>query len=271
MSQTHPSNSRHLLVDGIDVYVEGHGRDTIVMVHGWPDTYRVWDGQVAALKDRHCCVRFTLPGFDAGKPRRAYSLDETIAIFKHIIDKVSPGRQVILMLHDWGCVFGYQFYMRHPGMVSKIIGVDIGDVDSPEYRPSVKARLMIFSYQVWLAAAWRIGGNTGDAMTRKMARIAGAPGLPDSIGSKMNYPYYLLWTGSLGGYKDAPQFKPACPMLYIYAKRKAFMFHSAEWLMELASHADSEVLGMESGHWVMHEQEHAFNEAVIYWLGFSGG
>ena len=39
------------------------------MVHGWPDTYRLWDGQVEALKDRYRCVRFTLPGFDAAQPR----------------------------------------------------------------------------------------------------------------------------------------------------------------------------------------------------------
>ena len=57
------------VIDDVEVHVEGEGAETIVMVHGWPDTYRLWDSAVAALKDRYRCVRFTLPGFDAAKPR----------------------------------------------------------------------------------------------------------------------------------------------------------------------------------------------------------
>src|SRR3954466_7614622 len=119
--------SATLQVDGIDVFVEGEGAESIVMIHGWPDTYRLWDAQAAFFKDRYRCVRFTLPGFDIGKPRRAYSLEETMSIIGNIIDRTCPGEKVILMLHDWGCAFGYQFAMRHPERVSKIVGVDIGD------------------------------------------------------------------------------------------------------------------------------------------------
>ena len=54
-------------VQGIPIYVEGEGSETIVMVHGWPDTYRLWDDTVAHLKDRYRCVRFTLPGFDVNE------------------------------------------------------------------------------------------------------------------------------------------------------------------------------------------------------------
>ena len=60
-----------LIVDGIDVLIEGEGTQTIVMVQGWPDTWRLWDQQVQALKADWRCVRFTLPGFDMGKPRRS--------------------------------------------------------------------------------------------------------------------------------------------------------------------------------------------------------
>jgi pimeloyl-ACP methyl ester carboxylesterase len=62
----------------VDVILEGSGPKTVVMLHGWPDTHRLWDGQVAALKERFRCVRFTLPGFDLG-PKRAIPLDELLA------------------------------------------------------------------------------------------------------------------------------------------------------------------------------------------------
>ena len=54
------------------VHVEGQGPYTIVMVHGFPDTYRLWDGTVAALKDSYRCARFTLPGFVGPVRREGY-------------------------------------------------------------------------------------------------------------------------------------------------------------------------------------------------------
>src|SRR6185437_7978277 len=110
--------SPSLQIDGIDVFVEGDGDESIVMIHGWPDTYRLWDAQVAFFRDRYRCVRFTLPGFDIDKPRRAFTLAETLSIVGHIVDRESAGRRVILMLHDWGCAFGYQFAMLDPSRVS---------------------------------------------------------------------------------------------------------------------------------------------------------
>ena len=108
-----------LTIEGTEVLIEGAGTDTIVMMHGWPDTLRLWDATVGALKDGYRCVRFTQPGFEPGSPRRMRSLDELMALYAVIIDRVSPGRPVTLLLHDWGCVFGYQYAMRHPARVAR--------------------------------------------------------------------------------------------------------------------------------------------------------
>ncbi len=53
-----------ITTQGIDIHLDGTGPSTVLMLHGWPDTHRLWDATVAALQDRHRCVRFTLPGFD---------------------------------------------------------------------------------------------------------------------------------------------------------------------------------------------------------------
>ena len=44
-----------LQIDGIAIHIEGppEAADTVVMIHGWPDTHRLWDRTVAALKDQH--------------------------------------------------------------------------------------------------------------------------------------------------------------------------------------------------------------------------
>ncbi len=79
-------------VDSVEVIVEGAGPKAIVMIHGWPDTHRLWDGQVEALKARYRCVRFTLPGFDLSGPRRAYSLDELLETMRKVVEQVRAGQ-----------------------------------------------------------------------------------------------------------------------------------------------------------------------------------
>ena len=77
-------------VDDVERIVEGSGASTIVMIHGWPDTYRLWDGQVAALKDRYRCVRFSLPGFEGAGAKRAYTLDEVVETIRHVWSRRTP-------------------------------------------------------------------------------------------------------------------------------------------------------------------------------------
>jgi pimeloyl-ACP methyl ester carboxylesterase len=76
-------------VDGIELHLEGDG-PTVLMVHGWPDTYRLWDRQVAALRGRYRCARFTLPGFDTAAPPRPASLDETVELLRRMARAACP-------------------------------------------------------------------------------------------------------------------------------------------------------------------------------------
>jgi len=255
-------------VDGIEVHIEGEGTETIVMIHGWPDTYRVWDAQVAELKQRYRCVRFTLPGFDIAKPRRAYSLDATIRLISYVVNSVNQKQKVILMLHDWGCVFGYEYYMRNKQAVSAIIGVDIGDAQSKavERSRTLAQKMMVKGYQGTLALAWAIGGPIGNMMTRYMARKLHAPSPMEYISVKMNFPYYILAAGEAGSYRSLVPFVPKVPMLFIYGARKPFMFHSDEWADKLETKEGCKVVGFNTDHWPMLRQPARFNQVVLAWL-----
>ncbi|HYD60275.1 MAG TPA: alpha/beta fold hydrolase [Noviherbaspirillum sp.] len=251
-----------------DIYIEGNGPQTIVMVHGWPDTWRLWDRQVAALKGRFRCVRFSLPGYEPGSPRRAASLDDIVSLMRAIADEVNGGQPVILLLHDWGCVFGYQFALRHPELVSRVIGIDIGDAGSPDHLRELPllAKLGIAGYQLWLALAWRIGGALGTRMTRWMAGKARCPTDPAMVHAGMNYPYDIAWTGSHGSYRHVLPMQPTWPLLFLYGRRKPLKFHSRAWLDKLRADPWHRVLGFEMGHWVQVEQPEAVNAAIIQWL-----
>lgn len=255
-------------VADVDVLVEGDGRDSIVMIHGWPDTYVLWDAQVEALKARYRCIRFTLPGFDLAHRGRAHSLDEVVDTIRLIVEQTCPGEPVTLMVHDWGCFYGYQFAARYPGLVQRVIGVDIGDAGSRRNLAElgVGAKLMVVGYQWFLALAWRIGGRPGDSMARWMARQLRCPTDARAIGAQMGYPYAVQWFGVAGGFGRPRAFDPMVPMLFIYGQRKPFMFHSRSWLDKLAARPGNRVLGLPTGHWVMIAKPREFNAAVLTWL-----
>ena len=67
-------------VDDVDVFIDGVGPQTVVMVHGWPDTPALWDGTVAALVPDWRCVRFHLPGFDLARGPRPMSQSDIVAL-----------------------------------------------------------------------------------------------------------------------------------------------------------------------------------------------
>jgi pimeloyl-ACP methyl ester carboxylesterase len=256
-------------IDGTEVVTEGDGGPVVLMLHGWPDTRALWDDQVAALRDHFQCVRLTLPGFEPGSKRRATSLTEMLTLFDKVVDLVSRDRPIVLLLHDWGCFFGYQYAMLRPDRIDRVIGIDIGDAGARAHVASltVAAKAMLASYQLWLAAAWRVGGSAGDAMTRAMARAGNAPAPPDQIHSGMNYPYDIRWPGSHGSYRASRSLELACPLLFIYGLRKPFMFHSPAWVAAVAEQRGCEVVAMETGHWVMREKPGAVNDAILRWLG----
>ena len=255
-------------IGDVEVIVEGAGPKAIVMIHGWPDTHRLWDGQVEAFRYRYRCVRCTLPGFDPSPRARAFSLDEVVETIRRVVAEACPGERVILLLHDWGCFFGYQFATRHPQLVERVIGVDIGDAGSHRHRTELGAKgmLAVMAYQVWLALAWRIGGRIGNSMARWMARVLHCPADPRSIGSQMGYPYAVTWLGVAGGVHGLRSFDPHGPMLYLYGERKPFMFHSRAWIERLAARPGNRVLGLPTGHWVMTGRRREFNDAVLSWL-----
>jgi pimeloyl-ACP methyl ester carboxylesterase len=225
----------------------------------------LWDRQVEALKGRYRCVRFTLPGFDLAGPKRAFPLDEVLETIRRVVEQACPGGKVTLLLHDWGCFYGYQFAMRYPQLVERVIGVDIGDAGSRRNREELglRGKLMVLAYQVWLALAWLIGSDT---MARWMARAIGCPTDPRAIGAQMGYPYAMRWLGVAGGLGGLKVFKPHCPMLYLYGERKPFMFHSNEWMQRVGSVRGNSVIAFHTGHWIMVRQPAEFNAALVAWL-----
>ena len=264
----------HLNIQGIDVTIEGQG-PVVLMLHGWPDSPALWDESVAALRDGYRCVRLTLPGFDPTQPARAVSVSSMTSLLDAVVGAVSPDEPVTLLLHDWGCVFGYEYAAQHPERVVRVVGVDVGDTRSGAYLRSLTARqkAKIAAYQLSLALIWCLGHvwpALAHRATRSMARLLGCRTPSKDIGWQMNYPYAMQWFGVRGGLSRLQRadrvLGPQIPIFFAFGKHKPFMFHSARWLATLATSPSCSVQGFDTGHWIMKQQPEAFNRAVRAWL-----
>jgi pimeloyl-ACP methyl ester carboxylesterase len=81
------------------------GAPTVVLVHGYPDTHRVWDELVVLLRERFHVVAYDTRGTgrsSAPAERDAFALHNLTADLEAVIDAVSPERPVHLVGHDWG-------------------------------------------------------------------------------------------------------------------------------------------------------------------------
>ncbi len=256
-------------VDNIDVYLEGQGDTVLLMIHGWPDTYKLWDKQVACFKAHFVTARFTLPGFDATKGKRPMSLAQISALIGQIVDAISPNKPVVLMLHDWGCVFGYHYYQQQPQRVLKLIGVDIGDAFSPDHVKGLKLHeiAMLLGYQSTLAIMWQINTGLATWVTKGMAKALRYPLHRQEVNVGMNYPYAMAMLQRYGGLRQIKPLVAECPFYYAYARKKPLMFHSRAWLDKVGRRMGNQVQAYHAGHWLMVEQAELFNHNVAEWLG----
>ena len=260
---------RSLRVAGVDVRIDepdgAKPQDTLVFLHGWPDSADLWSATVAALAPRWRCVRFTWPGFGADDPPQERNLRQLTDLLHAMVGACGEGWPVTLVAHDWGCVWGYHYARTRPQHVQRVVGVDVGDAGSPVHRGELgwRAKLGILAYQGWLALAWRVGGERGDRMARGMARRMKVPLKPERIHARMGYPYWATWTG---GYKAIKPFDPTVPMLYVFGKRKPFQFQSRAWCQSLAARPGCAVVPFDTGHWVMKDAPQRFQKVLADWL-----
>jgi pimeloyl-ACP methyl ester carboxylesterase len=100
-----------------------------VLIHGVPDTYRVWD-RVRAELTHDDVVTLALPGFDAPVPPGFDSSKEAYADW--IIKELEAlGTPVDLVGHDWGCMLSGRIASIRPDLVRTWVGIS-GPVD-PDY------------------------------------------------------------------------------------------------------------------------------------------
>jgi pimeloyl-ACP methyl ester carboxylesterase len=111
--------------DGVDLAVHEVGDPEavpVVLVHGWPDTHRVWLPVARLLAEDLRVVLYDTRGMGLSPtraPDASFAVAHLAADLMAVIDAVSPDRPVHLVGHDWGSVQGWEAVCE-PGAEQRI-------------------------------------------------------------------------------------------------------------------------------------------------------
>ena len=123
---------------GVTIHYEAHGEGPPVLLsHGYSATCRMWDGQIAALKDRYRVIVWDMRGHgesDYPTDRAAYSEEATVGDMAAVLDACGVERAVIGGL-SLGGYMSLAFNARHPERVRALMLFDTGPgFKNPEAR-----------------------------------------------------------------------------------------------------------------------------------------
>jgi pimeloyl-ACP methyl ester carboxylesterase len=107
-------------VDGTRLhYVTSGSGPAVLLLHGWPQTWYEWRNVAAALPD-FTVVMPDLRGFGySAKPAAGYDATTMAADIHGLVTKLQL-REVTVVGHDWGAVFGYVYAASYRDEVSAL-------------------------------------------------------------------------------------------------------------------------------------------------------
>eukprot|EP00667_Euglena_gracilis_P012019 EG_transcript_12311 len=238
---------------------------TLFFIHGWPDSGNLWKPQVEYFTQHgYTCVVATLPGY-GGEGDSCIDFDQLLALLGDEVRRhTAPGKRLVLVGHDWGCVLAYLLAEREPALVSHVVALDVG-MKTPE-TPSF--RFFFVSYQLFNVFMYLLGHPAGTWATRRflaLMRYRARPLL--EVRADLNYLYFQFWrrwmtTGRL----DWSRAKVEVPIFFAYGRYKVEMFHTAQWLAELEADRRNSVQEYDCDHWITVHRSSRLNREVHEWL-----
>jgi pimeloyl-ACP methyl ester carboxylesterase len=115
--------------NGISLYVEEHGEGTpVLMLHGWPDSARLWRRQVPVLAGRgYRVVTPDLRGFGRSEQPaevRSYGLRNVVGDITALLDRLGvPAAHVVG--HDWGAAVAWLTAIMRPDRVRTLTAISV--------------------------------------------------------------------------------------------------------------------------------------------------
>ena len=159
----YPFTSHYLDLDGLKYHYldEGEG-DPIVMVHGNPTWSFYYRELIKALRGRYRNIVPDHIGCGlSDKPEVTdydYRLRSRIDDLDKLLDTLTDGEKITLILHDWGGMIGMAYALRHPEKIGRLVVMNTAAFLPPPQK-RIPVRLSIIRNSGPLAALAVLGFN----------------------------------------------------------------------------------------------------------------
>ena len=249
--------------------------DTVVLLHGFPQTAESWAAQLAALEEAgYRAVAPDQRGYTAAhrpEGRRAYRIEALVDDVLAVIDATGDER-VHLVGHDWGGGVAWAVAARHPDRLRSLTVVSTPHPGA--FRRSMLGTQLLRSWYMAFfqlpAVPERLLLARGGALLRRALEQSGLP--PDIAArylERMREPGAL--TAALNWYRALPLSRPSAaigritvPTLYVWSTRDTALGRTAA--ERTAAWIDApyrfEILHGVS-HWIPETAPDAFNRLLV--------
>jgi len=168
------------VINGIALHwVEQGTGPVILLLHGFPEFWYSWRHQIDPLASAG--FRVVVPdmrGYNlSAKPVEVdeYRLDRLTGDIAALIDRVSEGKPVVLVGHDWGGVVAWFTAMAHPDLLDKLIILNCPHplgISRALARWSQKRRFWYqYAFQIPYLPEWILSFNDCAMIRRKLERL----------------------------------------------------------------------------------------------------
>ena len=112
----------------LNVADEGDG-DAVLLLHGFPDSSRLWRKQIPSLVDAgYRAIAPDLRGFgESDRPEEVQAYDLTLVVqdLCNLLDHLNVDKAHVVG-HDWGAITSWAFAGWEPGRTNKLVPITVG-------------------------------------------------------------------------------------------------------------------------------------------------
>jgi pimeloyl-ACP methyl ester carboxylesterase len=276
MTDRGPDTGRLVEANGISLYVEDHGQgQPVLLLHGWPDSARLWRHQVPWLAGHGFrVIAPDLRGFGrSGRPEEvaAYGLRNAVADVGALLDRLEVASAHVVG-HDWGAAVAWLTAALSPERVGKLVVISVPHLLAPQtLRQYEMAWYQLFFQFTGIAEATLQHDDW--ALLRRFARGDGDQeqwiadlSRPGALTASLNW-YRANLAPRMPG--PAPELPPVtAPTLGIWSDRDHYLDG------ERMRNSGTLVKGPwryeeipDASHWVPLDAPDRLNELLLEWLG----
>jgi 3-oxoadipate enol-lactonase len=178
-------------VNGIETHYEIHGKEGapwLTFSHSLACSLRMWDGQVAAFKDRFRILLYDTRGHGASEaPPGPYTLDMLAEDLRQLLEELQIKKTHFVGL-SMGGMIGQVLTLTDPGLFDRVVLADTGHAQTPETRKQWQERIQTAetrgmqplvqpTIERWFTAAFR-----DQPVVKKIAKLIGDTPVPGYVG-----------------------------------------------------------------------------------------